>query len=49
MCAVLQGLLGDARTFKTYYAKRIEIGNDKNATARDREVRLIPPGSTSST
>ena len=34
-----QDLLGDARSFKTMYARRIEFGNDKNATAREREVR----------
>ena len=34
----MQGLLGDARSFKTTYAKRIETGNDKSATSREREV-----------
>lgn len=33
-----QGLLGDARTFKVEYEKRITAGNDKNATGRDRQI-----------
>lgn len=32
MAHALQGLLGDAHTFKDQYEKRISIGNDKHAT-----------------
>jgi len=34
----LQGLLGDAKTFKLEFEKRITAGNDKNATGRDRQI-----------
>ena len=33
-----QGLLGDARHFKTYYSKPIEAGNDRHAHDRMRAV-----------
>lgn len=36
MC--FQGLLGDARSFKIEYEKKITAGNDKNATGRDRQI-----------
>lgn len=35
---VPQGLLGDARSFKLEYEKRITAGNDKNATGQDRQI-----------
>jgi len=38
VCVGLQGLLGDARTFKLEFEKRITAGNDKNATGRDRQI-----------
>ena len=34
----LQGLLGDAKSFKLEFEKRITAGNDKNATGRDRQT-----------
>ncbi len=34
----VQGLLGDAKTFKLEFEKRITAGNDKNATGRDRQI-----------
>lgn len=34
----LQGLLGDAKTFKLDFEKRITAGNDRNATGRDRQI-----------
>ena len=37
-CVGLQGLLGDAKTFKLEFEKRITAGNDKNATGRDRQI-----------
>ncbi|KAL0050235.1 hypothetical protein WJX82_006933 [Trebouxia sp. C0006] len=33
-----EGLLGDAKTFKLEFEKRITAGNDKNATGRDRQI-----------
>ncbi len=35
---LMQDLLWDARSFKLKYARPIETGNDKSATAREREV-----------
>ena len=35
---LMQDLLWDARSFKHKYARPIETGNDKCATAREREV-----------
>ncbi|KAA6429139.1 MAG: hypothetical protein FRX49_00535 [Trebouxia sp. A1-2] len=33
-----EGLLGDAKSFKLEFEKRITAGNDKNATGRDRQI-----------